>query len=741
MLFKHLMRLPGRLFLDRMVAVAQVQTPSDWLMRKTYLLTKYKEILGEFPPKTPLNPQITGILEKDDYIIEKLIFESRPKFYVTANLYVPKSPLTPLCKRGEGGDFPAPAVVCPLGHWEKSKAESEVQARLIGLAKKGYVALAYDPIGQGERLQYYDAILGKSFVGGPVNEAIHEVIAERSEHTMAGNQCFLTGATLAQYLIWDGIRAVDYLCSRIEVDSEKIACTGASGGGTLTMYLVPLEERIKVSVPVAAICTMQRGWESGGISDAEQNLPKSVLYGVDHGDLLSLVAPRPLMIIRECKDYVRMGTRDAYYEAERLYNILGVEDRIQLVEVNSEHGYNKEMREYMYGWLNRWFHKEDEGSEEPPLELETEENLNCTKSGQLICSLEDGKTVFDLNRVYAEKISPQRRMPKNLEEYAQYRSEVRRNIEDALGYIDISYPLEPEVVGRIERDGYLIEKIIYKSESDIVIPGLAFIPQYHTPPYPCLLYLHENGKDMDAKADGQIERLTKAGYLVFAIDPRGMGETKPTRANNYDKQGGYTAQLLGFEAVLAYDCLKIGTTLFGMQLQDVIKGLDYLFTREDLDVDQIGCIGWGIGGLLALYAAAIDERLEQVAAIEALCSYKSLLDSPLYRYNFSTFIPDVIRRFDLCDVAALVAPRTLMLINPVDAMKRPVSQETLEKHYVWSRKIYQFLENPEGLILGDDANKETPIVPGICSELSQMAVGGASSWIRNDVLKLPGRKR
>jgi len=180
LLFKHLMRLPGRLFLDRMIAVAQVQTPTDWLMRKTYLLNKYKEILGEFPPKTPLNPKTIGIIEKDDYLIEKLIFESRPRFYVTANLYVPKD-----------RDFPVPAVVCPLGHWEKGKAEPEVQARLIGLAKKGYVALAYDPIGQGERLQYYTAELGKSIVGGPVNE-----------HTMAGNQCFLTGATLAQYRIF-----------------------------------------------------------------------------------------------------------------------------------------------------------------------------------------------------------------------------------------------------------------------------------------------------------------------------------------------------------------------------------------------------------------------------------------------------------------------------------------------------------------------------------------------------------
>ena len=124
-----------------------------------------------------------------------------------------------------------------------------------------------------------------------------------------------------------------------------------------------------------------------------------------------------------------------------------------------------------------------------------------------------------------------------------------------------------------------------------------------------------------------------------------------------------------------------------MQLQDVIKGIDYLFTREDLDIDQIGCIGWGVGGLLALYAGAIDERIEQVTVIEALCSYKSLLDNPLYKYNFSAFIPDVIRRFDLCDVAALVAPRTLMLISPVDAMKNQAPHETIEEHYAWTRKI------------------------------------------------------
>lgn len=687
MLFKHLMRLPGKLFLNRIVAATQVQTLADWQMRKTHLLIKYKEMLGEFPMKTPLNPQTTGIIERDDYIIEKIIFESRPQFYVTANLYVPKR-----------GDFPAPGVVCPLGHWEKGKAEPQMQALFIGLAKKGYVVLTYDPIGQGERLQYYDAETGKSLVGGPVNE-----------HTMAGNQCFLAGTHLAQYMVWDGIRAVDYLCSRPEVDADKIACTGASGGGTLTMYLVPLEERIKVSVPVAAIGTLQRSWESGGISDAEQNLPRSVVSGVDHGDLLSLAAPRPLMIIRECKDYVRMGTRDAYYEAERIYNLFNASGRIQLVEINAEHGYSKEMREQMYGWLNHWFDREEEGTEEPPISLENAESLNCTSTGQLMSSL-GGETVFSLNRAYSERITPQRIPPEDEEEYARYRSAIRPKIEAVVGYVDVPCPLEPQIVGTIERAGYMIEKIIYKSEPGITIPGLAFVPKNSIPPHPTLLYIHESGKHVDAREGGRIEQLIEGGYLVFAFDPRGIGETKPERVNNFDKQGGYSAQLLGFEAALAYDGLKIGATLFGMQLQDVIKALDYLITREDVALDDIGCIGRGVGGLLGLYAGAIDERLEYVAVINSLCSYKCLVNSPIYTHHFNTFIPDVIRHFDLSNIAAMVAPRTLMLINPVDAMKQSVPQEVLEQEYAWTREIYRMLDNPESFMLGREVSvHETPL--------------------------------
>jgi len=674
MVIKHLMRLPGKLFLDRLATVARVYTEDDWLARKTYLIKTYKGILGEFPEKTPLHPQITGRIERGDYVIEKMIFESRPGFYLTANAYIPKN-----------RDFPVPGVLCPLGHWHMGKAEPQVQARLIGLARKGYVALTFDPIGQGERLQYLDENTGKSIVGGAVEE-----------HTMCGNQCFLTGTNLALYMIWDCIRAIDYLYELEEVDEMRLACTGASGGGTLTMYLVPLEDRISVSVPVAVVNNAQRSWESCGIADAEQNLAKSVLYGIDHGDLLSMVAPRPLMIIREAKDYVRLGTRDAYFEAQRIYKLMDREHRIQLVEVNAEHGYNKEMREQMYGWLNRWFDKEEEGSEEPPMEFLSAEELNCTRTGQVATDYEHSETVFSINRTYAEKIAPKFEVPKTDEEYFEYRLKVRRWIEGFAGYADVEYPLAPEIVGTIEREDYQIENIIYQSEQGINIPGLAFIPKRFLPPHPAMLYIHEDGKDSHPE---QLKRLVEAGYFIFAIDPRGMGETKPQRTNEFDRRGSWSAQLLGFEAALAYNGLKIGAPLFGTRLLDVIKGVDYLCSREDVDIDQIGCIGHGVGALLAMYAGSIDGRIELVVAYEPLLSYRSLVDSQFYTHHFNTFLPDVIKAFDLPDVAATIAPRTLILVYPVDAMKNRVPTEVVEKEYAWAKEIYRFLDNEDGLIL------------------------------------------
>src|SRR5205085_1374730 len=192
--------------------VAQIATLEDLARRKAYLREVMLRDLGGLPERTPLNARVTGVLDRGDYRIEKIIFESQPRFYVTANLYVPKT-----------GQPPYPAVLYPLGHELGAKSHGTWQQMLGSLAKKGYVALAWDPIGQGERIQIYDEDFEDS-----------KVRASTTEHTVQGIQCLLVGDHVARYTIWDGIRALDYLLSRPEVDARRVGCAGNSGGGTHT---------------------------------------------------------------------------------------------------------------------------------------------------------------------------------------------------------------------------------------------------------------------------------------------------------------------------------------------------------------------------------------------------------------------------------------------------------------------------------------------------------------------------
>ncbi|UCD51735.1 MAG: prolyl oligopeptidase family serine peptidase, partial [Phycisphaerales bacterium] len=187
---------------------------------------KIQQSFSPWPEKTPLKPRVTGVVERDQYRIEKIIFESRPNFLVTANLYIPK-----------GRDFPLPGVVGTCGHSSNGKASEFYQGFSQGLARQGYVVLIYDPISQGERLQY-------------VNDQLKsEIDVGVGEHLYAGNQQFLVGEFIGTWRAWDGIRALDYLLTREEVDPKQIGVTGNSGGGTMTTWLCGVEQRWAMAAP------------------------------------------------------------------------------------------------------------------------------------------------------------------------------------------------------------------------------------------------------------------------------------------------------------------------------------------------------------------------------------------------------------------------------------------------------------------------------------------------------------
>ena len=259
----------------------------DWQTHMQAVREHFRLSLGAFPEKTPLNPQLVDTLERDGYVIEKLLIESQPGFPVTVNLYRPPEITEPL-----------PAVLNPLGHWADGKAETVVQARGIGLARHGYVALVYDPIGQGERSQHWDT-------------ATHTNPVESSteQHAGACLPCWLTGQTVINHMVWDGVRMLDYLETRDDVDASRIGCTGASGGGTFTMFLTAFDDRITAAMPVCSTATYERMHSKGQIGDPCQDPVGSYPDDMDMADLLMSRAPLPMQITCTTYDFFPSSAR------------------------------------------------------------------------------------------------------------------------------------------------------------------------------------------------------------------------------------------------------------------------------------------------------------------------------------------------------------------------------------------------------------------------------------------------
>lgn len=283
--------------------------------------------LGGRPAKPcALRPRVTGAIRAPGYRIEKLYFQSIERFYVTANLYVP-----------ERLAAPAPAVLCPVGHAPPAKAFPEYQVLFANLARRGFVVLAFDPLGQGERGPNYSVFHGDT--GG-------------NAHDAQGFQCFLTSRPLSFYFLWDCVRALDYLCGRPEVDAGRLGCTGTSGGGTQTLLLAALDERIKAAVPVCSV-----GWPldifTVWMMHPEANFVDAFTpLGPNHVNLSLCVLPRKLLLIGGSEDHLpATGMRRLSSLVRGVCARTGAENAVRFAATINHHGYPLEMRMRAYEFL------------------------------------------------------------------------------------------------------------------------------------------------------------------------------------------------------------------------------------------------------------------------------------------------------------------------------------------------------------------------------------------------------
>lgn len=576
--------------------------------------------------KTPLNPQITGTLDRDGYTIEKVIFESRPKFFVTAHLYLPKA------RKGK-----VPGVVGTCGHSLNGKNEEAYQSFAQGLALQGTACLIYDPIGQGERSQYFEEENKVSM--GPTHQ-----------HNVAGNQLELVGEFFGSWRAWDGIRALDYLLTRPEIDPKHVGVTGNSGGGTMTTWLLGIEPRWTMGAPACFVTTWRRNLENELPQDNEQCPPRSLGLGLDHDDYIAAMAPKPVIILSKERDYFdARGAEETLGRLKHLYGLLGAEENIKLHVGPTTHGYSQENREAMYRFFNS-VTKASDAQSEPKITIEDDATLWCTPTGQVVTDLKS-RTVFDFTKAKAEKLKTAReakqlngdalktavstslRMPERVKSPPNVR--ILRASGKGRGYpkkywINYAVDTEPRIQAVCTMLG---EERLYSRP-----------PQAESKNGRALLWIADESSDTELRDEPLIRELMEQegnSVPVFTCDVRGVGESLPGTA------GGRPRGYYGADYFYAAYANMLSKPYLGGKTFDVLRVLDFLAKYGWTDV-HIASKGWGT--LPAGFAALLDDRVKKVTLKDKLESWHSLATDEHYEWPLSHMIFGVLRKWDLPDV-------------------------------------------------------------------------------------------
>ena len=602
--------------LDRRLArVESLFQDADVTEYQRELRDVFIQALGGLPERTPLDARVTGVLQRDEYRIEKVVYYSQPGVPVTATLYLPAGP------------GPHPGVLHSCGHSDDGKAAELYQRASALMAVHGLAVLCVDPLGQGERKQLES----------------HGVTGATTEHMLLGVAPILLGENLATTMIWDGIRGLDYLAARPEIDADRLGVVGNSGGGMMTSYLMALDDRIRAAAPACFITDTRRKNVRPGPGDAEQNLHAQTVRGLDHADYLLLRAPRPTLILAATRDYVPIeGAWEAFRQAKRLYTRLGFPEGVDLVEVNEPHGFSRGLRVAAVRWMARWLLDRDEALDEPELELLSTEALHAAPGGSVL-NIEGARSYFDLTAAKEAALADRRgRRWSDPGQRESLLAEVRSLA--GVGELRNLSPAEAVRLGEASVAGVRWERWAFRPEPGIVLPALVARPPDGL--RGVVLWIDGRGKgtilDEIARVNGWLEQ----GLAVCAVDLRGYGETatKPWRYRG-------VTDAMGPNSAETFIALMLGRSLVGWRATDVLQTA--LVWRAQLpEGGPIHLVGRGHATVPGLHAAVLERELfARVDLAGGPESWGELCRDPAFEgWNLENAVHGALRVYDLPDL-------------------------------------------------------------------------------------------
>lgn len=605
---------------DAIKTVSAIRKRQKWI-RKVFL-----DSIGgiDFPKSMPLNSRITGTIKCDGFCIEKVIFESRPKTYVTANLYLPDGITT---RRG--------AVLFLCGHKDSAKQSSEYQVVCRHLVKAGLVVLAMDPVGQGERFSYYEPQKKQVTVG-----------CGTSEHDYAGAPAFLLGGCIARYFLHDAMRAIDYLCTRPEVDKERIGVTGNSGGGTQTSMLMMADKRVAATAPGTFIMNRRSYMYSGGAQDAEQIWPGLTAMDWDHEDILLAMAPKPVMILAVKYDFFPIeGTRKTFERCRRLWKICGKPENLKVVEDTSTHKYTVKLAKaaanfFAQHLLNKRISISSEGigAIDPSL-------LHCTSKGQIQDEFSDARFIYEENINYLKTIKNKKREVLDSDYKNQALKWLQTQVFKERRQCDTN--LRIRCTEKFE-DMY-VELCVWWSQENIFNNGYVFRnTQFCNKSIPITIAVWDGGTCKIDQYSSLIRSVCLSGRAVMVLDVSAEGALAP----NSLLLGTKAKEFQGVIHKLTDDLYWLNDSLAAMRVYDIIRSLDAIKELPNIIADDVHLYTCGRAGVYAQLAAALDNRIVKLKIVDGIENFCSIVNARYYdSYDIhSIIIPGILQYFDLPDV-------------------------------------------------------------------------------------------
>ncbi|MBX7256193.1 MAG: hypothetical protein K1Y02_07505 [Candidatus Hydrogenedentes bacterium] len=586
--------------------------------------------LWPFPERTPLNAKVSEVARHDDYIVEKVALEAWPGFLVTGNVYRPV------------GDGPYPAIACPHGHWDKGRFENDekcsVAARCITFARMGMVAFSYDMVGYNDSRQF-----SKDWGHKPPSVPIEQ----RRQEALWGIHPFALQ-------LWSSVRVLDYLEALPYVDPMRLACTGASGGGTQTFALSAIDPRVKVSAPVNMIShTMQGGCMC-------ENAP-IIRFDASNMEVGALAAPRPMLMVSASGDWTKTTQTVEFPAIRGVYEFYDAADRVENAPFDFGHNYNKSSREAVYRFFGKWLLNETEkyaSFTEPAYEMEPIEALQNFPGKDAPAGYPDAQTVVK-TIIAADRAKWEATLPKNANQFEGFRSLAAPALDDIVGGQVMTdnrggiNKLNVEKLGVVEGDTYTLERLIVRNDlMGSVLPALLYRPKVDKLTGG-VLAVHSDGKAAFANT-GQggpgdlIKGLLAKGRAVLTLDVFLTGEHNSPTQRTVRVEKSFPDTFLPTDT--AY------------RIQDATVGIAYLRSLPECAAN-VSVIGLGDAGVWCLFATALAQSRDEGSVRALVADVNGFNPEDDTAWVKGPYMPCIRAVGDVTTAATLAVPAQLTLWN------------------------------------------------------------------------------